>query len=58
MPANGEVIDVMGYCFRHAAVVRPMRMQMFRMQEYVRVGSPEVVVEFRAGWFDRATACC
>ncbi len=53
---GGETIDIMGYCFRHEPSRDPMRMQMFRMQEYVRVGRPDDVVAFREEWFERATS--
>lgn len=55
-PPRGETYDVMGYCFRHEPSRDPMRMQMFRMQEYVRVGSPEDVIGFRSEWTERASS--
>jgi seryl-tRNA synthetase len=53
---GGETIEVMGYCFRHEPSRDPMRMQMFRQHEYVRIGSPDAVVAFREMWFERATS--
>ena len=43
------------YCFRHEPSIDPARMQLFRMREYVRVGRPEVVQEFRDSWQARGT---
>ncbi len=54
LPENGGIFDIQSYCFRHEPSQESTRMQMFRMREYVRVGSPEEVTEFRATWFERA----
>ena len=51
---DGVTIDLQSYCFRHEPSLEPTRLQLFRMQEYVRVGSPEQVLEFRANWLERA----
>jgi seryl-tRNA synthetase len=53
IPAEGRLMDVLSYCFRHEPSVDPARMQMFRMREYVRIGRPEDVVAWRSGWLDR-----
>jgi len=54
LPAEGKVIDVASWCFRHEPSPDPARMQMFRMREYVRIGAPEAVLAFRQRWLDRA----
>ncbi len=55
LPDNdGKLFDVMSYCFRHEPSGDPARMQMFRMHEHVRVGSPGAVKAWRDIWFDRA----
>jgi seryl-tRNA synthetase len=51
--AEGRVMDVFSYCFRHEPAVDPARMQMFRMREYVRIGAPRGHRLGRAGWLDR-----
>ncbi|MGF6546799.1 amino acid--[acyl-carrier-protein] ligase [Paraburkholderia youngii] len=56
LPENGLTIDVLSYCFRHEPSLDPTRMQMFRMREYVRIGSPEDVQAFRATWIERGHA--
>ncbi|MEJ0003616.1 MAG: amino acid--[acyl-carrier-protein] ligase [Pararobbsia sp.] len=56
LPAEGCTIDVFSYCFRHEPSLDPARMQMFRMREYVRMGTPEQIVEFRAMWIERGKA--
>ncbi len=55
-PAEGRLMDVFSYCFRHEPSIDPARMQMFRMREYVRVGQPEHVQSWRSGWLDRGLA--
>jgi seryl-tRNA synthetase len=50
---KGALFDLCSYCFRHEPSTDPARMQMFRMREYVRIGSPEQVVEFRQSWIER-----
>jgi seryl-tRNA synthetase len=54
--AEGKLMDVFSYCFRHEPSVDPARMQMFRMREYVRIGQPADVVAWRSRWLDRGLA--
>jgi seryl-tRNA synthetase len=54
MPPQGRLFDVQSYCFRHEPSADPGRMQLFRMREFVRAGSPEQVQEFRSQWIERA----
>ncbi|MBV9309306.1 MAG: amino acid--[acyl-carrier-protein] ligase [Solirubrobacterales bacterium] len=42
------------YVFRHEPSSDPARMQIFHMREIVRVAERETVLEWRAGWRDRA----
>jgi seryl-tRNA synthetase len=53
LPAAGGLFDLNSYCFRHEPSQDPARMQMFRMREYVRIGTPEQVTEFRSLWLER-----
>ena len=53
LPAEGRTYDVMSYCFRNEPSIDPMRMQMFRQQEHVRIGTPDQVDPWRAAWFER-----
>lgn len=52
-PAQGYTVDVLSYCFRHEPSLDPARLQMFRMREYVRVGSAEQITAFRDKWLER-----
>ena len=53
LPANGLLFDLLSYCFRHEPSRDPARQQMFRMREFVRMGTPDQVTAFRADWLDR-----
>ena len=55
LPAGGSLFDLQSYCFRHEPSLEPTRMQMFRMREFVRLGSPDAVLDFRETWLDRGT---
>lgn len=55
LPADGRLVDVFSYCFRHEPSLDPTRMQLFRMREYVRIGTPEQIVAFRRTWMERGT---
>lgn len=53
---GGRLITVKGWVFRHEPSPEPTRLQSFRMREFVRVGSPDQVVEWRDTWRDRGLA--
>ncbi|MBN8938739.1 MAG: amino acid--[acyl-carrier-protein] ligase [Rhizobiales bacterium] len=53
LPAEGRLFDLLSYCFRHEPSRDPARQQMFRMREFVRMGTPDQVTSFRADWLDR-----
>jgi len=55
LPAGGRLFDLQSYCFRREPSLEPTRMQLFRMREYVRMGSPEQVLAFRESWLARGT---
>jgi len=50
---GGGLFDLQSYCFRREPSSDPARQQMFRMREYVRIGAPQDVTEFRAIWLER-----
>ncbi len=56
LPADGRLFDILSYCFRHEPSREATRQQMFRMREYVRMGTPDQVQAFRQMWIDRAGA--
>jgi seryl-tRNA synthetase len=53
LPQGGGLFDIMAYCFRREPSKEATRMQLFRMHEFVRVGTPEQVMAFRELWLDR-----
>jgi seryl-tRNA synthetase len=55
VPVHGLLFDVSCDCFRHEPSRHLDRLQSFRMREYVCIGSPEQVVEFRRTWIERAS---
>jgi len=55
LPANGALVDVYTYCFRHEPSIDPARMQMFRQREHVRIGTAAQTLEFRELWMDRGS---
>lgn len=56
VPDGGWLVDVSGYCFRHEPSREVTRMQWFRMQEFVHVGTEAQVLAFRQRWMERAQA--
>jgi seryl-tRNA synthetase len=53
LPSGGLRIDVACDCFRREPSLKLDRLQSFRMREYVCIGSPEEVAEFRDSWLAR-----
>jgi seryl-tRNA synthetase len=54
VPSGGLRFDVTCDCFRHESSHELGRFQSFRMREYVCVGSPSEVPDFREQWKSRA----
>jgi seryl-tRNA synthetase len=53
LPKGGRLITVLGWVFRHEPSDEPTRLQVFRMREYIRMGSPDDVVQWRDAWLQR-----
>ena len=53
LPADGRLVDMQNWVFRHEPSPEPTRMQAFRVREFVRAGRPDVVVAWRDMWLDR-----
>ncbi|EHS54019.1 hypothetical protein PDO_0908 [Rhizobium sp. PDO1-076] len=53
LPAEGGLYDLQSYCFRHEPSKDPARQQLFRMREYVCMGTEAHVTTFRQTWMDR-----
>ncbi|HEX4517823.1 MAG TPA: amino acid--[acyl-carrier-protein] ligase [Polyangiaceae bacterium] len=50
---EGRLVDMQNWVFRHEPSNEPTRMQAFRVREFVRVGTPDVVVQWRDMWLER-----
>lgn len=51
--AGGRLVTVMNWVYRHEPSAEPTRLQSFRMREFIRVGTPEEVLEWRNTWLER-----
>jgi seryl-tRNA synthetase len=56
LPDGGLRFDVAADCFRREPSRHLDRLQSFRMREYVCIGSPDDVADFRERWMERAQA--
>ncbi len=54
LPAGGLQFDIEADVFRREPSLSLDRLQSFRMREFVRIGSPDEIVEFRERWMARA----
>jgi len=53
-PPQGLVFDVAGDCFRREPSRDIDRLQSFRMREFVAIGAPSNIMDFREHWIARA----
>jgi seryl-tRNA synthetase len=54
LPRGRQLFDVSADCFRHEPSRNLDRLQSFRMREFVCIGTPDEVSEFRDHWLQRA----
>src|ERR1700729_1691244 len=54
VPVTGLMFDVASDCFRREPSRDLDRLQSFRMREYVCIGTPEQIDDFRKRWMKRA----
>lgn len=54
VPLGGLQFDVACDCFRHEPSLHLDRLQSFRMREFVCIGSPQQIANFRERWIVRA----
>ena len=52
LPPGGRRVDLQGFAFRHEPSADPARMQIFRMHEFVRLGTPAEALAHRDQWLD------
>ena len=53
VPADGRLVTMLNWVYRHEPSPEPTRMQSFRVREFVRVGTAEQVVQWRDMWLQR-----
>ena len=53
VPEQGRLATMLNWVYRHEPSLEPTRMQSFRVREFVRVGAPEQVVQWRDMWLQR-----
>lgn len=53
LPKGGRLVTMLNWVYRHEPSPEPTRMQSFRVREFVRVGTPLEVVEWRDLWLQR-----
>jgi seryl-tRNA synthetase len=54
LPPGGLQFDIEADVFRHEPSQSLDRLQSFRMREFVRIGAPDEIVEFREKWMAKA----
>ncbi|MEK6749614.1 MAG: amino acid--[acyl-carrier-protein] ligase [Pseudomonadota bacterium] len=53
LPPQGRLVDLRGFVFRHEPSADPARLQMFRMHEFVRLGTPDQALDHRNYWLKK-----
>jgi len=53
LPADGRLVTMTGWVYRHEPSIEPTRMQAFRVREFIRAGTPDMVVAWRDQWLQR-----
>lgn len=53
LPEEGRLAEVLGWCFRHEPSTDPFRLQAFRQQEWIYLGTPEGARAHRDLWLER-----
>ncbi len=56
VPANGRLVTMLNWVYRHEPSPEPTRMQAFRVRELVRCGTRDQVVAWRDMWLARGLA--
>ncbi len=54
LPGGGLLFDIAADVFRHEPSRHLDRLQSFRMREFVKIGSPREIAEFRESWMAKA----
>src|SRR5207237_9277715 len=53
LPENGRLVTMTNWVYRHEPSPEPTRMHSFRVREFVRPGTPDMVIDWRDQWLER-----
>lgn len=53
LPPGGRLVTMLNWVYRHEPSPEPTRMQSFRVREFVRLGTEDVVMDWRNMWLER-----
>ena len=53
VPAEGRHVTMLAWVYRQEPSLEPTRMRSFRVREFIRVGTPDTVIQWRDQWLDR-----
>ncbi len=56
LPADGRHVTMLAWVYRQEPSLEPTRLRSFRVREFIRVGEPATVVQWRDAWLARGTA--
>ena len=56
LPPGGRHVTMPAWVYRQEPSLEPTRMRSFRVREFVRIDTPDVVVEWRDMWLERGVA--
>ncbi len=56
VPTDGRHVTMFAWVYRQEPSIEPTRMRSFRVREFVRIGTPEMVVAWRDMWLARGLA--
>lgn len=53
VPAGGRHVTMQAWVYRQEPSLEPTRMRSFRVREFIRVGTPDTVIQWRDQWLER-----
>lgn len=56
VPAAGRHVTMLAWVYRQEPSLEPTRMRSFRVREFIRVGTPDTVIQWRDQWLERGVA--
>ena len=56
LPEGGRHVTMLAWVYRQEPSLEPTRMRSFRVREFIRVGTPDTVIQWRDQWLERGVA--